>query len=259
MSLETLVVRSKILGFLAPDYMIYMGEKYRILKNHLGSPRLVVRVSDGFVAQKLSYGTWGEIVEDSNPGFQPYGFAGGIYDPDTKKVNFAYRDYDPTLGRWMSKDPLLFRGGDTNLYGYVSNDPINFIDPSGLTKEDFYAALGWLATAHPELFENINPSYILTKLGLPEIFGVYGITLSTNWIILDMDLLDKGICEGSAERISQYVDALYHELAHAEDIFRVGALEFFTDDFYLRKDDKSRHEEIYERAAVIKKEFEKSQ
>lgn len=32
----------------------------------------------------------------------------------------------------MSKDPIGFAGGDTNLYGYVLNDPVNFIDPNGL-------------------------------------------------------------------------------------------------------------------------------
>ena len=41
------------------------------------------------------------------------------------------RDYDPETGRWTSKDPILFAGGDTNLYGYVLADPINFIDPDG--------------------------------------------------------------------------------------------------------------------------------
>jgi hypothetical protein len=42
------------------------------------------------------------------------------------------RDYDPGVGRWTAKDPILFSGGDTNLYGYVLQDPINFSDPSGL-------------------------------------------------------------------------------------------------------------------------------
>ena len=40
--------------------------------------------------------------------------------------------YDPESGRWTSKDPIGFAGGDTNLYGYTWNDPINFIDPIGL-------------------------------------------------------------------------------------------------------------------------------
>ncbi|MCE3261311.1 MAG: hypothetical protein K0R43_390 [Pseudoduganella sp.] len=55
----------------------------------------------------------------SSPGFQPFGYAGGLYDNDTKLVHFATRDYDAFTGRWTSKDPLRFGGGNTNLYGYV--------------------------------------------------------------------------------------------------------------------------------------------
>lgn len=44
--------------------------------------------------------------------------------------------YDPSIGRWLSKDPILFNGFDTNLYGYVLNDPINYIDPEGLRLRD---------------------------------------------------------------------------------------------------------------------------
>lgn len=40
--------------------------------------------------------------------------------------------YDPETGRWTSKDPILFNGGDSNLYGYAFSDPVNFVDPSGL-------------------------------------------------------------------------------------------------------------------------------
>ncbi len=67
--------------------------------------------------------------------FQPFGFAGGLYDGDTGLVRFGARDYDPYTGRWTAKDPILFEGGDTNLYGYVLNDPINFVDPKGLYDE----------------------------------------------------------------------------------------------------------------------------
>ena len=62
-----------------------------------------------------------------------FGFAGGLYDPDTKLVHFGYREYDPEIGRWLSKDPLLFGGGDSNLYGYVLQDPVNLVDPWGLS------------------------------------------------------------------------------------------------------------------------------
>jgi hypothetical protein len=36
------------------------------------------------------------------------------------------------VGRWTAKDPIFFAGGDTDLYGYVLNDPINLVDPDGL-------------------------------------------------------------------------------------------------------------------------------
>lgn len=47
-------------------------------------------------------------------------------------MRFGARDYDPEVGRWTAKDPILFAGGDTSLYGYVLSDPINFSDPTGL-------------------------------------------------------------------------------------------------------------------------------
>ncbi|MDR1614785.1 MAG: RHS repeat-associated core domain-containing protein, partial [Campylobacteraceae bacterium] len=45
---------------------------------------------------------------------------------------FGYRDYDSYTGRWTTKDPIDFDGGDSNLYGYVVNDPVNLIDEDGL-------------------------------------------------------------------------------------------------------------------------------
>lgn len=39
----------------------------------------------------------------------------------------------------MSKDPILFEGGDTNLYSYVGQDPMSYIDPSGLVFEDAFS------------------------------------------------------------------------------------------------------------------------
>jgi RHS repeat-associated protein len=115
-----------------PDYMVKGGKTYRILSNHLGSPKLIIDISDGSVVQRMDYDAFGNVIEDSNPGFQPFGFAGGIYDLDTKLTRFGARDYDARIGRWTAKDPILFAGGDTNLYGYVINDPVNLVDPLGL-------------------------------------------------------------------------------------------------------------------------------
>jgi RHS repeat-associated protein len=107
------------------------GATYRILADHLGSPRLVIDTTTGAVTQRLNYDEFGNITLDTNPGFQPFGFAGGLYDKDTKLARFGARDYDADTSRWTAKDPIRFAGGDTNLFGYVLNDPVNFTDREG--------------------------------------------------------------------------------------------------------------------------------
>jgi RHS repeat-associated protein len=119
-----------------PDYMITSGGTYRILSDHLGSPRAVVDVSSGNLIETINFDEFGnetDTLAGTLPtGYVriPFGFAGGLYDPDTMLVRFGARDYDASVGRWMSKDPTRFSGG-TNLYGYVLGDPVNKSDPSG--------------------------------------------------------------------------------------------------------------------------------
>ncbi|MDQ3930298.1 MAG: hypothetical protein M3328_14285, partial [Chloroflexota bacterium] len=115
-----------------PDYVLKDGTAYRIVTDMLGSPRLVVNTTDGSMAQRLDYDEYGRVVLDTNPGFQPFGFAGGIYDPDTQLTLCGARNYDAEVGRWTSRDPILFDGGQANLWAYVANDPVNSIDPLGL-------------------------------------------------------------------------------------------------------------------------------
>src|SRR5947207_1094190 len=96
-----------------------------------GCPRLVVDTSSGAIVQRMDYDEFGNVLLDTNPGFQPFGFAGGLYDQHTKLVRFGARDYDAETGRWTAKDPIAFAGGNANLYGYVLNDPINYRDSNG--------------------------------------------------------------------------------------------------------------------------------
>jgi RHS repeat-associated protein len=84
------------------------------------------------VSQRNNYDDeFGNVINDTHPGFQPFGFAGGLFDQHTGLTRFGARDYDPQVGRWTAKDPINFDGGDTNLYGYVLVNPINLIDPLG--------------------------------------------------------------------------------------------------------------------------------
>lgn len=118
--------------FNIPDYMVKGGNTYRIISDHLGSPRLIIDVNTGTIVQRIDYNEFGNIISDTNPAFQPFGFAGGTYDQHTKLIRFGARDYDAEIGKWAVKDPIGFLGGDLNLYTYVENNPLNGIDPLGL-------------------------------------------------------------------------------------------------------------------------------
>jgi RHS repeat-associated protein len=114
----------------APDFMLRGGVPFRFIKDQLGSVRLVVNATTGAVAQALDYDEFGRVTRDTAPGFQPFGYAGGLYDPDTGLVRFGKRDYDAITGRWLTKDPTGLAGG-ANLYEYCGGDPLNYVDATG--------------------------------------------------------------------------------------------------------------------------------
>jgi RHS repeat-associated protein len=66
-----------------------------------------------------------------------FGFAGGLWDPTTKLVQFGARTYDPEIGRWLERDPSLHKGG-VNLYEYAEGDPLNWIDENGEKRQQFF-------------------------------------------------------------------------------------------------------------------------
>jgi len=114
------------------DYVRRGGATYRVVSDHLGSPKYVVNVANAgdvpFSADYESFGKAGGIGRE----WLPLGFASGIFEPDTELLRFGARDYDPDTGRWVSKDPIRFFGRQGNFYVYVNNDPVNKTDRSGL-------------------------------------------------------------------------------------------------------------------------------
>ena len=118
-----------------PSYIVREGSTYRVVTDDLGTPRRILNVATGSVAQARDLDEFGNTLSDSAPDFQPFGFAGGLYDPDTGLVRFGARDYDTASGRWTSTDPVRFLF-TTNLYSYGGNDPVNRLDPTGLGPQD---------------------------------------------------------------------------------------------------------------------------
>jgi RHS repeat-associated protein len=79
-------------------------------------------------SDKYAYGPFGEPNATSGV---IYRFAGMLLDAETGLYYDKARVYDPAIGRFLQADPIGLKGG-TNLYAYVTNDPINAIDPTGL-------------------------------------------------------------------------------------------------------------------------------
>jgi RHS repeat-associated protein len=158
----------------SPDYLIKNGQTYRLIKDHLGSPRLIINSATGAIEQRMDYDVWGRVTQDTNPGFQPFGFAGGLYDQDTGLVRFGARDYDPETGRWTAKDPILFAGGDGNLFAYVANDPVNWRDSNGKSAISFiitlYAAIVIDALHNTEFKKNPNSDNFTVRIPPPNMW-----------------------------------------------------------------------------------------
>lgn len=105
--------------------------------DRLGSPA-VLTASDGTAERKLLYGVWGETRQDvelvSGSLGVGEGFTGQRNVGATGLVHYVSRDYDPALGRFLQPDSLVpdpMDPQDFNVYGYVKNDPLNRVDPTG--------------------------------------------------------------------------------------------------------------------------------
>jgi RHS repeat-associated protein len=105
-----------------------------LLPDRLGSVRNVLN-SSGALVDTISYDGFGNPTESSPGSGGVYMFAGYRFDEETELFRpdmTVTRYYDPKTGRWVTRDPIGFGGGDPNLFRYVVNCPINAADPSGL-------------------------------------------------------------------------------------------------------------------------------
>ncbi len=118
-----------------PIGMIYQDKKYLFATDQIGT---IFMVADdkGNELKRVIYDPFGNLLVDTNKKLDTcVGFAAGLADKDTGLVHFGYREYDPAIGRFITPDPIGLAGGDVDVYGYCLDDPINFIDRTGLFGE----------------------------------------------------------------------------------------------------------------------------
>jgi RHS repeat-associated protein len=101
----------------------------------LGSTRALTN-SAGSVTDSRSTDALGMVVTTSGTGIgagaSPFGFAGGWsyqQDSETGLMRLGYRMYDASMGRFLSRDPIL---AGRNWYAYCKNDSVQKVDPKGL-------------------------------------------------------------------------------------------------------------------------------
>jgi len=104
--------------------------KFFYTRDHLGSIREVANNS-GSVVARYDYDPYGRRTKLSGTFDSDFGFTGHYFHAPSGLHFAPFRAYSADLGRWLSRDPIGEEGG-INLYGYVGNNPLNWIDPLGL-------------------------------------------------------------------------------------------------------------------------------
>ncbi len=117
-------------GSFAPLARVTAEDAHSIVTDHVGTP-LVVLDSGGVSQAQFVVDTYGRARAAGRGWLCPWRFAGQYADPETGLHYNRFRHYDPSAGRYLSRDPLGLRAG-LQAYGYVE-DPTRWVDPRGLT------------------------------------------------------------------------------------------------------------------------------
>jgi RHS repeat-associated protein len=107
------------------------GQGYSYVYDGKGNVAAVLDVSQA-PAAAYGYDASGVILSSTGSLDQPFRFSTKVYDSQTGLLDFGYRRYSPPLGVWLSRDPLEELEGP-NLYGFVGANPVNAVDPLGLS------------------------------------------------------------------------------------------------------------------------------
>ena len=125
----------------------YRNGKFPVQEFYYHRDRLgnITEITDfeGTVVQRYVYNAFGKVSifdkdgnaitpNSANYLKSPYAFTGREYDHETGMYFYRARYYDPDSGRFISEDPIGLAGLDENLYRYVGNNSVNFVDPEGL-------------------------------------------------------------------------------------------------------------------------------
>ncbi len=91
----------------------------------------MINSSTGDIVNSYNYSPFGKLINEVESVENPFKFSSEYADTETNLVYYNYRYYNPKLGRWTKRDPIAEYGG-VNIYGFVGNNSINYVDYFGL-------------------------------------------------------------------------------------------------------------------------------
>ena len=130
------------------------GQTYQAGYDGSGNVTSLIKAGTGTISASYEYDPFGMTVKaigeyaESNP----YRFSTKYTDAETSLVYYGYRYYQPQTGRWLSRDPLGEDGG-VNVYGFVGNNTIGQIDPTGLFEIDVHYYLTYFLARQTGCFD----------------------------------------------------------------------------------------------------------
>ena len=129
-------------GLLFSNFSLPSTNSYASAYDGNGNVIGLVDMATGVKSATYDYNAFGETIQSDGAASATnhFRFSTKYTDDETGLIYYGYRFYQPTTGRWLSRDPIEENGG-TNLYGFVGNNGISRVDPLGLL--DGYAPYGF--------------------------------------------------------------------------------------------------------------------
>ncbi|MFC4313026.1 RHS repeat-associated core domain-containing protein [Steroidobacter flavus] len=219
-------------------------ELFNVHTDHLNTPRRLTR-ADPWSGNQMTWAWRAEpfgvdSVSSYFPGYLhgltfDLRFPGQLFDAETGLNYNNYRDYDPSLGRYVQSDPLGL-GGGINTYGYVSQNPVSRFDPWGLTEEDVNIISDYIDLHFPDIdrrggysFDDPNPG---ARASTDKWTGVTSLSKDLRCKILDF------------HQFNDLVQTMFHESMHSTDSWWQGVKDGAWDAFGLLS---ANHSSIYNR------------
>ena len=116
------------------------------------------------VTNTYTYDSFGNTTASTGTLNNPFRFTGREFDLETGIYQYRMRYYDPNVGRFISEDPIDFRGG-SNFYAYARNNPVRWTDPFGLEVLECRRPLNVPGVSTPHTFLYSTDSGIGPGLG----------------------------------------------------------------------------------------------